>query len=86
MNAHYTTFEGKKQFDVLREKANLLGRVVNFWPRDNYFGYNINIQTFIPYEFLEGMVMSAYYQEATYLPYNEYLDYLDRCIKDKDNG
>ena len=84
MKAHYTTFEGKEQFDVLRDKACQLGDVCDYIEGETFFGLDTQHGSYISYDLI-GHKVSGYYQEATYLPYNEYLDYLDRCIKDKDN-
>jgi hypothetical protein len=83
MKAHYTTFKGEEQFEVLRDKARQLGGVAGYWDGDNYFGFNSKMPMFISYYLEKDMSTSEWYQEATYLPYTEYLDYLDKCIKEK---
>lgn len=86
MKAHYTKFETEEQFNELAEKAGQLGKVDVYWDGDNVFGFDQDIPCFMAYGVNDETVVSEYYQSATYLPYTEYLEYLDNCIKEKDNG
>lgn len=85
MKAHWTTFEGKEQFEVLRKKASQLGSVYRQMHEAAYFGYDADYNKYVAYRISDNTKEDEeyYYQDATYLPYTEYLDYLDNCIAER---
>jgi len=83
MRTHYTTFEGKEQFDLLRDKASQLAGVSSYYDRETFFGFDRMDGRYVSYD-LTGYDVIGYYQGATYLPYTEYITYLDNCIKERD--
>ena len=80
MKAHYTRFETEKQFNELAEKAGHLGDVSNYCKGETFFGFDRLDGCYASYDLI-GYDVLGYYQSATYLPYTEYLEYLDKCIE-----
>lgn len=81
MKAHYTKFETEEQFKKLVAKAVKLG-MVNIGPagKSLYFGYDKGDRLFNTY-FRSNYLTGAPVFNGTYLPYEQYLDYLDKCIE-----
>jgi len=82
MKAHWTKFTTDKQLIELLSKATELDSFGEITFEDNAFGFASYENLFVTKHITGLDGYWDYGGQATYLPYTEYLEYLDRCIND----